>query len=178
MFVANGRLILPNLDASKSEPRVVQGQRAVFAECELLNSKYASIDTLVLGEKYVAGQSASFERALLFVTNTTRCRFALRGITSISVNDDLRITEMRDIFDPQHLATLTSNCAFPSIVDSTTAASTTSAVQSKDTESANAETAAKAAPANAAKSDSKSRKGEYIQFSLMALLNAPPPPPL
>jgi len=113
LFIASGRLILPNLDASKTQPRMIQGQRSMFAECEALTKKYSSIDAFATGKIFVAGHSASFERTLVFVTSETRCRFVLRGITSISVNDQFEIVEMRDIFDPQHLSTFVSNCAFP-----------------------------------------------------------------
>jgi len=113
LFIDNGRLIMPNLDASKTSPSILNGQRKIFAECESLLSKFSSIDSFATGKVYVAGHTASFERTIVFVTNITRCRFVLRGITSISVNEKFEIVELRDIFDPQHLKTYMSNCEFP-----------------------------------------------------------------
>ena len=117
MFVASGQLIVPSLG---DQPRPIRGQRTIFKHCEDLLEKYAQIgekrelweldartffpmnfstcnrspDSFVTGKVFVAGRTASFERVVTLLTKTTRCRIALRGITSISVDENFQIIGM------------------------------------------------------------------------------------
>lgn len=73
-----------------------------MCECVLCGMEWrmCNADSFVTGEIYVAGLTASFERTVVFVTSQTRCRIALRGIASLSVDKDYKIIGAYHCLEP------------------------------------------------------------------------------